>query len=82
MHFTRVGKVFHEGTHQIIHLYTKLVMDERFAKLGEGPVDFTDISWRSHWFTEGVPELFGGADEIKADSAWETFSPYHTSTLK
>jgi hypothetical protein len=72
------GKTFHEGAHQIIHYYTKLIKDRQLAKLGKPKSGFLDMSWRSHWFTEGVPELFGAADETKPDQAWETFAPYHS----
>jgi hypothetical protein len=71
------GMTLHVGTHQIIHHYTKLIKDRERAKVGQPRTSFEDMSYRSHWFTEGLPELFSGADETKKDEVWETFMPYH-----
>ena len=67
-----INKIFHEGTHQLVHLYTKVLIEK---KIGD------EILWddprthsRLHWFQEGIAELFGSAKKVGDD--WETMVPY------
>jgi hypothetical protein len=68
-----VSKVVHEGAHQLIHVYTKIMMEK---KRGE------EISWneqgthsRSHWFQEGMAEFFGAVSKV--DGKWKSLQIYH-----
>jgi hypothetical protein len=62
-----INKIFHEGTHQLMHVYTKILM-ERERNKGKKPEDFKETEWMDrkvhsqlHWFQEGFAELFAAS---------------------
>ncbi len=64
-----VNVSFHEGTHQLIHYYTKRLVQKA---VGE-EISWTDsrLNSNSHWFQEGVAEWFGSA--VKQGDGWDLF---------
>jgi hypothetical protein len=52
-------KTFHEGLHQIVHSYTRILMSEKEGR----QVEFEDrrTHSRAHWFQEGLAEFFAAA---------------------
>lgn len=66
-----VNVCFHEGTHQLIHHWTKRIIEEETGQ----PVEWTDsrLDTRSHWFQEGIAEYFGSA--VKDGDSWKLFQP-------
>ena len=67
------GKTFHEGLHQLVHLYTRLLLSEKTNT----KVEFEDprLRCKSHWFQEGLAEFIGAADE-NGDS-WDCLAIHH-----
>ncbi len=67
------NKIFHEGLHQLMHVFTKVVMER---ELGE------EVLWsdrrchsRLHWFQEGMAELYGSAVS-REGGKWDLKVPY------
>ncbi|MEN8148743.1 MAG: hypothetical protein ABFS86_02900 [Planctomycetota bacterium] len=60
---------FHEGLHQLVHHYTKKIVE---AETGQ-PVSWTDAKLDSDamWFQEGVAEWFGSA--LPEGDTWQPF---------
>ncbi|MEN8148667.1 MAG: hypothetical protein ABFS86_02520, partial [Planctomycetota bacterium] len=67
-----INKIFHEGTHQLVHVYTKILMQrERNPEDPNGEKsleDFDEVAWigkgansQQHWFQEGFAELFAAS---------------------
>jgi hypothetical protein len=67
------NKTFHEGVHQLMHVYTKITMQ----KLTGDEVLWTDprCHSRAHWFQEGVAEFFGSS-RPKGENDWDLMVPY------
>ncbi len=67
------NKVAHEGLHQLMHVFTKVVLER---ETGE-EVLWTDRRCHSrlHWFQEGMAELYGSAKTVEGGK-WELKVPY------
>ncbi|MHC4470528.1 MAG: hypothetical protein ACYS99_06135 [Planctomycetota bacterium] len=67
------NKTFHEGVHQLMHVYTKITLQ----KLTGDEILWTDprCHSRAHWFQEGVAEFFGSS-KPKGESDWDLMVPY------
>jgi hypothetical protein len=64
-----VNVSFHEGTHQLIHYYTKQLVEKATGE----EVSWTDhrLESKSHWFQEGVADWFGSA--VRKGESWSLF---------
>jgi hypothetical protein len=60
---------FHEGTHQLVHYYTKRLVERACGE----EISWTDsrLDSNSHWFQEGLAEWFGSA--VKNGDGWNLF---------
>jgi hypothetical protein len=63
------GVYFHEGTHQLIHQYSKWLVEK---DLGE-EINWTDprLDSDAQWWQEGIAELFGNVKKV--GDSWELF---------
>lgn len=68
------NKVVHEGFHQLMHTFTKVMLEREEGKevLWEDPRTHS----RLHWFQEGMAELYGSAKSGEGGK-WDLKVPYH-----